>query len=354
MQRLNAVSVLVEEYESVISLFINCLITLLAFVALYASPTLASEPKINGISFVASRDKTEQQHIAPLVQTFANYAAVMPYAYVSNGEPPTVIFNSERQWYGERVEGVKGVIKQLKSNNIKTMLKPHLWLRRGAYTGHLRFSTEQEWQAFEQAYSRYILTYAKIAADEKVDIFCIGTELEAFVKQRPKYWQSLIAKVKSIYSGKLTYAANWDEYKRVPFWAQLDYIGVDGYFPLSEKLTPSIDNILQGWQKWKPELAEVSQRHKRPILFTEWGFRSVDHTAKEPWNHSKELTATNLLAQAHAIEGTLISLWSEPWFAGGFIWKWFTYHDRAGGELDNRFTPQNKPSELILREFFEP
>ncbi|MFC3120202.1 glycoside hydrolase family 113 [Agaribacter flavus] len=332
----------------------RCLFTLLAFVVLFALPALASEPKINGISFVASRDKTEQEHIAPLVNTYANYAAVMPYGYVPSNESPTVIFNSDRQWYGERIVGVKDVIKQLKSNKIKTMLKPHLWLRGGVYTRHLGFQSEQQWQAFEQAYSHFIMTYAKVAEDEKVDIFCIGTELETFVKQRPKYWRALISKIKHVYSGKLTYAANWDEYTHVPFWTQLDYIGVDGYFPLSDAHTPSIDNIVQAWEKWKPELADTAQGFKRPILFTEWGFRSVDHTAKAPWDHSKKLSAPNLAGQASAIEGTLISLWSEPWFAGGFIWKWFTYHDKAGGELDNRFTPQNKPSERVLRAFFAP
>jgi hypothetical protein len=35
---------------------------------------------------------------------------------------------------------------------------------------------------------------------------------------RPKYWQELILEIRKVYKGKLTYAANWDEFKRVPFW----------------------------------------------------------------------------------------------------------------------------------------
>ena len=60
-----------------------------------------------------------------------------------------------------------------------------------------------------------------MAEEEKVDIFCIGTELEKFIEHRPAYWRELIAEVRKVYKGKLTYAANWDEYKRVPFWDAL-------------------------------------------------------------------------------------------------------------------------------------
>jgi hypothetical protein len=56
--------------------------------------------------------------------------------------------------------------------------------------------------------------------------------------QRPEYWSQLIKKIKKIYSGN--YAANWDDFDKVPFWNELDYIGIDAYFPLSDATTPSV------------------------------------------------------------------------------------------------------------------
>jgi hypothetical protein len=45
--------------------------------------------------------------------------------------------------------------------------------------------------------------------------------------------------------------------------------------------------------------------------------------------------------------------WKEEWFAGGFIWKWFHRHDEVGGLQNNRFTPQNKPAEELIRILYQ-
>ena len=58
-----------------------------------------------------------------------------------------------------------------------------------------------------------------------MDLFAVGTELKAFAKKRPEFWKQLIQKVRTVYSGPLTYAANWDEYHEISFWQDLDYIG---------------------------------------------------------------------------------------------------------------------------------
>ena len=60
----------------------------------------------------------------------------------------------------------------------------------------------------------------------------------------------------------------------------------------------------------------------------------------------------NLEAQTNGLQAIHNQFWNEEWFAGGFLWKWFHAHDRAGGEENNRFTPQNKPAEKRLKELF--
>ena len=77
-----------------------------------------------------------------------------------------------------------------------------------------------------------------------VDIFCIGTELEQFVKHRPDYWKGLIKKIREAYKGKLTYAANWDEYSLGPLFGKISIIlGSMPIFPLSESQTPSFARV---------------------------------------------------------------------------------------------------------------
>ena len=312
-----------------------------------------NDPKINGISFVASSKKVTQEHIDPVIKINANHASVMPFGFVKNLNHPEVQYNSERQWYGESKEGVKQYIRKLHENNIQVMLKPQIWVWQGEYTGHIQMHSEEEWKVFEDTYRNFIIEFAKVAQDSQVKIFCIGTELEQFIILRPEYWTSLISEIKEVYTGKLTYAANWDEYKRVPFWNQLDYIGVDAYFPISEKETPTLEEAQLGWNPWKKEMKALSHSVNKKILFTEYGYRSVNYTGKEPWDSNRDKSGVNLEAQNNATKALFEEIWNEDWFAGGYVWKWFLEYDKVGGLENNMFTPQNKPVEDIIRGYYK-
>ncbi|MDC1326771.1 glycoside hydrolase [Ulvibacter sp.] len=311
-----------------------------------------NSPKINGVSFVASRDKAVQQHIDPVLSMHANHAAVMPFGFIKSLDHPEIMYNTNRQWFGETNDGARQYIKKLHENTIEVMLKPQIWIWQGEYTGKLKMKSEEDWKILEDSYRVFILDFAKIAQETNTAMLCIGTELEEFVNHRPTYWDALIKEIKDIYDGKLTYAANWDEYKRVPFWKELDFIGVDAYFPISESKTPTIEEAKMGWQTWKLELKELSQRHKKQIVFTEFGYRSVDFAGREPWDSNHEWKGVNLDAQTILTKALFEEHWNEEWFAGGFVWKWFIDHSKVGGTEDNQFTPQNKPVEAVIKDVF--
>lgn len=308
--------------------------------------------KINGVSFVASRDSITDNHTKPVVNINANYTALMPFGFIRELTNPNVSFNNRGQWFGEREKGISQYSRELQSKGIKIMMKPQIWIWGGGFTGYLKMDTEENWKLLESSYEKFILLYAKAAEEVNADILCIGTELEKFVMSRPDYWSSLIQKIRKIYKGKLTYAANWDEYKRVPFWSQLDYIGIDAYFPLSEEKTPTVEQFEKGWKKHKTEIKKIQSHYKKPILFTEYGYRSVDFTGKEPWDSKRVEGSVNLEAQKNGLQAIHNQFWMEDWFAGGFLWKWFHRHDRVGGEKNNRFTPQNKPAEELMKKLY--
>jgi hypothetical protein len=305
------------------------------------------------VSFVASRTAVTEEHVNPVKEVNANFAAVMPFGFIKELQHPEVVYNTKRQWYGESRVGVEQYAKSLEAKGIKIMIKPQIWVSRGQFTGYIKMETEADWQILETSYSRFILEYAKLAQEINADIFCIGTELEQFVTNRPAYWNGLIVEIRKIYKGKLTYAANWDEFKRTPFWNALDFIGVDAYFPVSESKTPTVAECLEGWKMHKKVIKEISDRHKKPILFTEYGYRSVDFAGKEPWNSDRSMDAVNLEAQNNTTKALFQTFWKEEWFAGGFIWKWFHDHKNVGGENNSQFTPQNKPVENIIKAHFE-
>ena len=309
--------------------------------------------KINGVSFVASREVVNETHIKPVVQVHANYAAVMPFGFMKNLDHPKISYNSDQQWFGETKAGVKQYIETLRKKGIEIMIKPQIWVWHGEFTGDIEMKSETHWKTLEDSYASYILDYAALAHEVQAELFCIGTELEAFITHRPEFWKTLIKNIKTKYKGKLTYAANWDEYKRTPFWNDLDYIGIDAYFPVSDSKTPTVQECLAGWETHKKVIYEVSQKYDRPILFTEYGYRSVDYSGKSPWVSDRRMNQVNHDAQMNTTQALFETFWKEDWFAGGFIWKWFINHEASGGLQNTMFTPQNKPVEALLRKQYK-
>jgi hypothetical protein len=313
----------------------------------------SQKEKINGLSYVASRETIDNTHTQPVVKIGANYTAIMPFGFIRDLEHPDILHNTDRQWFGETRVGAKQYIDELRKQNVKIMIKPQIWVWRGEFTGDIKMTTEDNWEALEASYSKFILEYAELAQETNAEIFCIGTELENFIIARPQYWYDLILQIRNIYKGKLTYAANWDEFKRTPFWSHLDFIGVDAYFPVSDKKTPTIEDCKVGWQKHKKVIKSLSETHNKPILFTEYGYRSMDFTGKEPWESDHTIESLNFEGQANATQALFEEFWHEDWFAGGFVWKWFHNYDNSGGEKDNQFTPQNKPAEAVIESFYK-
>lgn len=308
-----------------------------------------SGEKINGLSFVASPRQITEKEVVNVSDVHANWVTLMPFAFVRDVDSPQVQYNNQRQWKGERIDGIKEVANLFRKQGIKVMIKPQLWMGHGSFTGHLEMKTEEAWRLFEEGYGKYIVDFAKAAEETGCEMFCIGTELNNFIKARSVFWDSLISRVKKVYSGKLTYAENWDSFDNVPFWPQLDYVGIDAYFPLSDDEKFTVDALEKGWRKHKKLITSVSGKVGKPVLFTEYGYRSSMYAAKEPWAElNNEVCLEN---QESALKALYNTFWNEKWFAGGFLWKWYD-NKNAGGADNADYTPQNKPAEKLVREIY--
>lgn len=311
----------------------------------------AQSEKINGVSFVAPNKEIGEIEISkPKAIVNSNYLSLMPYAFIPENSNE-LQYNSKWQWWGEKRNGTIEIIKEAHKQGYKVMMKPHVWKKHGEYTGHHSYTAESDWLAFEKSYAKYIIDFAKISDSLNVELFCVGTEWEQFALQRPNFWYNLIKEVKKVYHGKLTYAANWDEYKRISFWKELDYIGVDAYFPLNDAETPKKEVLKNALLPYKKELETISKEHNKAILFTEFGYRSRDSTANKPWESDRG-GKVNLEGQNIAYEAFFQSFWNENYIAGGFLWKWFPDYHNVGGSEHTGFTPQNKPVEQLINKWY--
>lgn len=302
-----------------------------------------------GMNLVAPIKELKNKTFEDLKFNNINSISLIPYAFV-NTDDITINYDNGKQWWGETSEGIKECIKQSHSRNFKVMLKPHLWINHNTFTGHLDFKTESDWQKWEAAYEKYILNFAQIAQSENIEIFCFGTELENPILKRPRYWLRLIKKIRKVYSGKLTYAANWDEFDKITFWNELDFIGIDAYFPLSKSETPTIEELSKGWKIPISKVELIQKKYKKNVLFTEYGYRNSNNCADEPWTETNAIE--NNLAQANSYEALFQSLKGKSWYKGGFAWKWYA-DDYYKKRRNIDFTPQEKPALTIIKKYYK-
>jgi hypothetical protein len=179
-------------------------------------------------------------------------------------------------------------------------------------------------------------------------MFAVGTELfsmSGFVRD----WEELIRETRSVYPGPLTYAANWYDFAKVSFWGKLDYIGVDGYFPLVGGKNRWALKL--SWQPYLAALKACSRAHGKPLLFTELGLASQQGASRRPWDY-REFGPLDLEEQTAYFEAFLEGFDPLPEFAGFLQWAWELKPD-AGGPKDKSMTVQGKPALDALKAYFK-
>lgn len=240
-------------------------------------------------------------------------------------------------------------IGKAKSLGIKVMLKPHVDTRApGQWRGQIGEGfTEAHWNRWFESYGRMIAHYARMAEEQGVDLFSIGTELEG-TSGRERRWRELIDSVRGVYSGPITYAATTAEAPRIRWWDGVDYVGIDAYYPLTSVSDPTMEQLIAGWRRHSDAITSLAAG--KPVIFTEAGFRSVDGANQRPWAWG-EPGLVDLNEQADCYQATLRALGRRPWLAGMFWWVWGATITE-GGSTDDDYTPQNKPAEYVLRYWY--
>lgn len=309
--------------------------------------------RMDGLSFVAPPYQFANNPMEAINTIGADWIAVIPIAYTRKGKSEVLYNQSDWQWWGERPEGVEKTIDLAKENGLKILLKPQVYVP-GSWPGGLDYATDKEWEAWEQSYREYILPMVDIAEKKGVELFCIGTEFKLSSTKRDFFWRELIQEIRKVYSGELTYAANWDEYKNISFWEDLDYIGIDAYFPLLDDKTPTINALEKAWTTPIKEIELVQNKYEKPVLFTEYGYMSVDGCAGKTWEIEPTIEARNINeeAQANAIDALYSVFSKKEYWAGGFIWKWFPNMEGHEGYPDKDYTPQGKKGEEVLKKWY--
>ena len=247
----------------------------------------------------------------------ANAIAFHPYARISadgqvswpQEEHPASIVNP-LAWAHER--------------GMTAMIVPHIayWGSPFQWRGEIDFAADAVWERFFADYERWIVALARLAEEGRAPLFCIGLEYTHAQKFDTR-WRRIIAAVRSVYHGRLTYGANWNEVEAVPFWDALDHVGVLAYFPICDAPNPTSAQLDAGWARREKELAAVSARTGKSVLFVELGYDAHDDAAAHPWADHGPVTTQSRDLQCRCLAAGLRTVDRAPWLAGVFLWKWF-------------------------------
>ena len=316
------------------------------------SQGLSQTGYIDGLTVVAPPRAYASDPFVEIESVGSDWVTFVPYGFTRQGRSE-VHYDSERQWWGERTDGIKTSIEMAQSHGLSVMLKPQIYIP-GSWTGDLDYSTDEEWSEWESSYTEFILHWAQLANTYNIEVLCIGTEFKLSTRQRPDFWLDLIREIRAVYCGELTYSANWDEYDAIPFWSAVDYIGVSAYFPLLEDDAPTVTDLIKAWKPSVKSLEAVSKQYGKKILFTEYGYLSVNGCCGKTWILEKGIRSRkiNQQCQANGIDAILTTFGQEDWWAGGFLWKWFPNGMGHEGYISRDYTPQDKLSSEILKKHY--
>lgn len=293
-----------------------------------------------------------------LVNLKGNWIAIVPHWYMSNRSSTTIY--AENGGGTASDESVRHIIQQAHARGLKVMLKPHVDPRDGAWRGSISPSSASAWFS---SYRNFILHYARMATELGVEMFCVGCEYKSMSgSSYTSYWRSIVADVRNVYKGPLTYAANWGpkswgEYYMVQWWDALDYIGVDAYFPITRANNPTVEQAKAGWysytdsygqtNRWVDDMKALSQKFGKKVIFTELGFNTVRNPGAE-WEVQ---SGTDQTGAKNCVEATFQVFDKEPWMAGIFWWTWNVDPNR-GGANDRGMDINNKPMAQVIADWY--
>jgi hypothetical protein len=289
-----------------------------------------------------------------LKATGTNYVAVVVTQYMANGSA-NVIARDPAKTASDAA--VVAAIQKIHSLGMKVMLKPHVDVTGGLWRGLINPTNAAAWFA---SYQTFINGYATLAQANGVERFCVGTELKTMTNGKTSDWTTVITGVKSRFSGPggLTYSANAnlpnDEFASVGFWNQLDFVGVNLYFPLTGSNTPSLDQIKAAWSKsvggfnMLQSLTDFSAFTGKDILVTEIGYQSANGTNTAPFGIAGTFDSQE---QKQTYEAAFAALNNRSMVKGLFLWVWDP-NPNVDGALDTGYSPQNKPAlDVVVQNF---
>jgi hypothetical protein len=243
-------------------------------------------------------------------------------------------------------EVLASLIRMARARGFNVMLRPILDEADllPAWRGEIEPRDPTAWFA---SYDALILSLARLAQREGVNSLVIGTELTS-MEPYGDSWRSLIADVRHVYSGSVSYAFNWGTSFETGFWSDLDFVSVDAYFPLDQAPAgATAAPMAADWQRWLAVIEQANAPFHKSIVFTEVGVVPKTGAHLRPWDSSIR-RAPNLDEQQAYYAATCDAV---PPAVDGMYW-WATGPSLPHGLTPDDYSPLARPAEDVVRSCY--
>ena len=256
----------------------------------------------------------------------------------------------------------------------------------GDFRGYFYPTTPTQVNNFFSSYQTILVQQATAAQAAGASVFCIGTEIDQLTgPQFETQWDTIISAVRAVFSGKLTYSADWNDSQspwqyggapvgtgnietQVSFWNKLDYVGIDEYAPLSDAANPTEAQLVAGWED-APTDANVaaltggesliqyyeglSTAIGKPLFFTELGYEDATDAASSPFGSSTNVADQSLQTELYQAFETAWQADGNTSLVGVNFWDWDPYPAETATDDGPNFSPQsNAPALAVVDNIF--
>jgi len=284
----------------------------------------------------------------------ATWVSLTPFGRVADLSGTGVDLTFETPFERNRLD-VARAVEMAHARGLHVMVVPPLWVESGGWRGEIDPKTDDGWERWAASYGAFIHTWAEVAQAARAEMFSVGVELRSWVTTgRAPSFARILEDVRRVYHGIVSYSANWDDVEQTVILGQLDVIGINAFYPLSEEPGASDSKLALGARKAAAQVHALAETWHKPVVFTETGYTTRPDPAVRPWEWPDAMSAVEVdeRAQAQAYRALLAPLIQEQDFVGFFVWRVYADPDDTSQEPPWGFSPRGKLAELVIRDAF--
>ncbi len=275
-------------------------------------------------------------------RTGADFIILVPNGIQETPQSETISYTTEATMSDEELTAM---IEYAHKIGLRVALKPTANCKNGTWRAHINFfdkdvHCEPKWSNWFASYTDFQLHFAKLAEKTGCEMFIAGCEM-VMSERRADEWRKLIADIKTVYSGPVSY--NTDKYQEdnVTWWDCVDVISSSGYYPLKD------------WEKELDRIEAVVKKFNKPFFFAECGCMSTEGSSKVPndWSVRGEVS---LQEQADWYTAMFTACKKRDWLKGFCLWDWaWKQYPECKAESHGGYDIYLKPAEKIVKDFYD-